>query len=249
MSFTTLMYHEIREKETFHPEQPSHIDVRQAYDDVLPPPLFITLENFREQMAYLYENNYHTLTLSEIKDYYYNHKRIPEHSVLLTFDDCYQSIKKYAYPLLQKYHFHAVAFVVTGWLHSSPKEFNPDKSVCMTVDDLLEMNDVFEYANHTDLFHTRTNNTIGAIMSSNDEEFSGDLDSCSENSIIQAKDVFAYPFGFYIDRNVALLRKKGFQLAFTSEDGKNDEATDPLLLKRNAIPYFIDINTFQKIVE
>lgn len=249
MPFTTLMYHEIRTQEFYNPEHPSHIDVRQDYDDILPSPLFVTLEHFEEQMAYLYENQYHTLTLDEVKDYYYNHKSIPDKSVLLTFDDCYQSIKKYAYPLLQKYHFHAVAFVVTGWLNTEAKEFHPEQSVCMTIEDLVEMNDVFEYANHTELFHTRTDGTVSAIMSSSDEEFSKDLDLCNTNSIIQAKDVFAYPFGFFIDRNVSLLRSKGFHLAFTSDDGKNDETTDPLLLKRNAIPYFIDLKTFQSIVE
>lgn len=37
MSFTTLMYHEIRESLTFSPGQPSCMDVRQNYEDNLPP--------------------------------------------------------------------------------------------------------------------------------------------------------------------------------------------------------------------
>lgn len=107
MSFSVLMYHEIRKEQEFNPEQPSHIDVMENYDDILPSPLFVTLEHFEEQMAYLHEQNYHTLTLAEAKDYYCG-KAIPEKSVLLTFDDCFQSVKEYAYPILKTYGFRAL---------------------------------------------------------------------------------------------------------------------------------------------
>ena len=245
MAFSTLMYHEIRKEEEFHPEVPSSIDVGQDYDDILPSPLFVTLEHFEEQMSYLQEQGYHTLTLDEVKGYYQG-REIPEKSVLLTFDDCYQSIKKYAYPILKKYDFHAVAFVVTSWLHDTEKEYTPEKSVCMTKEDLAEISDVFEYANHTDAFHQRTNESTSTIMEASDEEFARDLDLCNE--FVQVKDVFAYPFGLFNDRNVSLLKKKGFALAFTSENGHNDQQTDPLRLKRNAIPYFIELDAFKKII-
>ncbi len=58
--------------------------------------------------------NYHTLTLAEVKDFYFQQQPLPEKSVL-TFDDCYQSMKEYAYPLLKEAGFKATAFVVTGW--------------------------------------------------------------------------------------------------------------------------------------
>ena len=152
MSFSTLMYHEIRKEEEFNPEHPSSIDVGQHYHDILPSPLFVTLEHFEEQMSHLHEQGYHTLTLDEVKAYYQG-KSIPAKSVLLTFDDCFQSVKKYAYPILKKYGFHAVAFVVTSWLHDTTKDYNPEKSVCMTKEDLAQISDVFEYANHTHSFH------------------------------------------------------------------------------------------------
>ncbi len=121
MPFSTLMYHEIRKAGEFRPEHRSFIDIKQDYSDILPPPLFVTLENFKVQMAYLQTGRYHTLTLDEVRAYYYRQKAIPEKSVLLTFDDCYQSVKRYAYPVLKAFGFHAAAFVVTGWLHDKPK--------------------------------------------------------------------------------------------------------------------------------
>ena len=233
----------------FHPGQIHPIDVRQNYEDNLPPPLFVTLENFTTQMEYLYENHYHTLTLEEIRDYYYNNGALPEKSILLTFDDCYQSIARYAYPLLKKYGFHGVAFVVTGWLNSEQVPFQPERSICLTSKDLEVMKDVFEYANHTDMFHTRSNPTTSKMMEASDLEFCEDLDHCNTNPIIDAKDTFAYPFGLYSEPNIALLKAKEFRMAFTTNPGRNSKNTDPLLLNRTVIPYFIERQEFQTILE
>ncbi|MFT4145573.1 MAG: polysaccharide deacetylase family protein [Mobilitalea sp.] len=242
------MYHEIRENKDHFPNHLSPIEVKQAYDDKLPPPLFVTLENFILQMEYLHENNYHTLTLTEIMNYYYQGAELPEKSVLLTFDDCYQSLALYAYPCLKKYKMNAVAFVVSGWLNDEHKHFQPEKSICLSVADLKKMTDVFEFANHSDLFHTRINQTTSRMMIASDEELSLDLDHCNGSPIVSAKNVFAYPFGLYTDHNVSFLREKGFRLAFTTQKGRNDQNSNPLLLYRNVVPYFMDLSSFQELV-
>lgn len=247
MTFTTVLYHEIRKAKDFNPEHRSDIDVKQDYDDILPSALFVTVEQFEEQMIYLKESDFHTLTLNEIKAFYQGQRSLPEKSILLTFDDCFQSIKEYAYPILKKYGFQATAFVVTGWLHDQTKPFNPDKSVCLSTDDLKEMEDVFEYANHTDKFHQRKDESTSIIMEATGQEFADDLASC--NRFVAEKDVFAYPFGLFTDRNVSLLKANGFQLAFTCEQNKNDQDTDPLLLNRYVIPHFLTLEQFKKIVD
>lgn len=247
MYFSTILYHEIRDKKDFNPDQPAHIDVKQNYDDILPASLFVTLEQFTEQMDYLKENHYHTLTLKEVKDFYKNQKPLPEKSILLTFDDCFQSVKEYAYPILKDYGFKAVAFVVTSWLHEEEKPFDRKKSICMSKQELNEMDDVFEYANHTDSFHQRKNESVSLIMEVTDEAFAKDLAVCNE--YVSVDDVFAYPFGLFSERNVSLLKENGFSLAFTCETGNNDDHTDPLLLRRNVVPYFLDLAQFKQIVQ
>jgi peptidoglycan/xylan/chitin deacetylase (PgdA/CDA1 family) len=112
----------------------------------------------------------------------------------------------YAYPVLKKYRFHAVAFVVTGWLNTHHMPFDPARSVCLTEIDLYSMTDVFEYANHTDRFHTRSDEQTSILMTAGDNEFAEDLRRCSANPLIRSKDVFAYPFDLYSGRNTDLLR-------------------------------------------
>lgn len=248
MSFAVILYHEIRESHMLHPGEISPIDVRQHYEDNLPSPLFVTLEQFEAQMAYLADNKFHALSLSDISRYYDENTALPEKSVLVTFDDCFQSMGLYAYPILKKYQLHAAAFVVTGWLNKHQKPFEPGHSICMTEKDLYDMADIFEYANHTDSFHTREDETTSRMMTAGDGELLEDLERCNANPIVQAKDVFAYPFGLFDTRNVQLLREKGFRLAFTCQPGRNTRGDDPLLLKRNVIPHFMDMAAFQSVV-
>lgn len=247
MSFHTILYHEIREANVFDPSHPSPIHVKQDYKDALPTPLFVTLESFQKQMKYLKEQGCYTLTLEEVRDFYYRDKSLPEKSILITFDDCYQALKHYAYPILKEYGFHAVVFTVTGWLNSSSQPFQPDKSVCLTKEDLISMEDVFEYANHTHHFHTRTDDNTSRIMTEPEDAFAADLAACNSHSFISGKDTFAYPFGLFEERNVELLRKENFKLAFTCINGRNEKDTDPLLLRRNVIPYTANLDTFKAL--
>lgn len=247
MSFSTILYHEIRKVSDFDPSRPSPIEVEQDYNDALPSVLFVTFESFREQMKYLKEQKFHTLSLKEVRDYYYEGKSLPEKSILITFDDCYQALKYYAYPILKEYGFHAAVFTVTGWLKKEPEVFQTDRSICLTAEELTAMEDVFEYANHTHHFHTRSDLKTSRIMTEPDEAFAADLAVCSSFSYISAKDTFAYPFGLFEERNVTLLRREDFTLAFTCINGKNDKTTPPLLLKRNVIPYSADLEAFKAI--
>ncbi len=248
MSFTSLLYHEIRESKSLEENHRSPIQVKQNYEDLLPTVLFVALENFTEQLQYLRHHNYHSLTLNEVIDYYYNGKKIPDKSVLISFDDCFQSLLHYAYPLLKQHGFHAVAFVVTGWLNDQSKPFDTNHSVCLSTKELDSMTDVFEYANHTHSFHTRQNLTTNKAMVSTDLDFSNDLDYCNTHPIITAPQVFAYTFGLFNDANVSVLKEKDFKLAFTTEQGKNTHDTNPLLLRRNVIPYFMDLPTFKHLL-
>lgn len=248
MTFTTLMYHEIRKQTEFNPDHPSHIDVKQDYQDILPAPLFVTLEQFQQQMAYLHTEGYHTLTLAEVAAFYKDNITLPEKSILLTFDDCFQSLKHYAYPVLKSYGFKAVSFAVTGWLHNEQKPFNPKQSICLAESELHEMTDVFTYANHTHHFHQRENETTSQMMTTSPDAFLEDLVTCNTYDIIGAKDVFAYPFGLFIDQNVETLALANFTLAFTTEAGINNKSTNPLRLKRDVVPFMMPFERFKQLV-
>ena len=241
--FRTLVFHEIRPDNELS-EQPRPIEVADGYQDALPLPLFNSCSHFKQQIDFLKAEKYHTLTLKEVKDYYLQKKALPEKAVLLTFDDCYQSMREYAYPLLKEASFKATAFVVSGWLFAEPSPYKPAVSKTLSRSELNEMSDVFEYANHTTHFHERKG-MMGRSMWEPAEKFAADLDCCNQTVAIQ--DVFAYPFGFYDQQTIKTLEAKGFVLSFTTIPGFNTLETPRMELRRDIIPFSLDKTSFEQL--
>jgi hypothetical protein len=71
---------------------------------------------FEDHLKYLRKNNYRTVTADELLQLSISINENPkkERIVALTFDDGLNDIYTIAYPLLKKYHFHAIAFILPG---------------------------------------------------------------------------------------------------------------------------------------
>ncbi len=79
-------------------------------DDVLsiPPELF------EEHLKFLKSEGYESITKEQLKEYMENGKKTwKDKAVVITFDDGYLDTWVYAYPLLKKYGFTAILFLVT----------------------------------------------------------------------------------------------------------------------------------------
>lgn len=246
MSFITLVYHELRQPGTFNDQQPVAIDVADGYHDALPIPLFVLSADFQNQMHYLVNNNYSFITMHDIEKFYRNGVALPQKAVHLTFDDAFQSVKYEAYPILKELGIRATLFVVKGWLSLSPQAYDPTISRVLSMDEILEMRDVFEFANHTTHIHQR-NHATGLIQSLSHDEIKKDLMKCAR--ISDYPRTFAYPFGFYDANVVAILKDLGIEFAYTTHPGRNDLDTPLLELNRMIIPYQTNIDTFVEIIK
>ncbi len=243
--FCVLMYHELIRKEDFAIEEYTGIKVKQNYHDVLPKPLFALLEEFEKQMAYLHENRYNIIKLQDVIDFYYSGKNLPEKAILLTFDDMYKSVLLYAYPVLKRYGFSAVGFVVLDWLFNEARQYSSHQSVCLSKGELEGMGDVFEYACHSTALHTRKEG-LTALQTVDRTAFYADTEACRQ--FADSKDAYAYPFGIYTDEVVRWLKELDFRLAFTAEGGKNKIGTDPYKLYRNGVFLDVTMDGFRNIL-
>lgn len=78
--------------------------------------------SFEEKLKFLSCNNYRTLTGEEFSAAIAGERDIPERSVLLTFDDGTATLWTVAYPLLRKYGFRAVSFIIPGCIPAQAPE-------------------------------------------------------------------------------------------------------------------------------
>ena len=89
-----------------------------CYHHIIPEALpeslntIVTLSEFEDQMKYLYEHGYYTASLKDIQEFLYNKQKLPEKTVVITFDDGYESNYIYAYQVLKKYDLKAVIFII-----------------------------------------------------------------------------------------------------------------------------------------
>lgn len=80
------------------------------YDDDV---LSIPPELFEEHLKFLKAEGYVSITKEQLKDYLLEGKKNWDKAVVITFDDGYLDTWVYAYPLLKKYGFNAILFLVT----------------------------------------------------------------------------------------------------------------------------------------
>jgi peptidoglycan/xylan/chitin deacetylase (PgdA/CDA1 family) len=93
--------------------------------------------SFEEQLRFLKQNGYQTLSLPEFFSFLNGRLRLKGPSVVITFDDGDKSLYTAAFPLLQKYDFQAVAFVVPGCIRETPAAAQSGDWVCWP--ELMEM--------------------------------------------------------------------------------------------------------------
>ena len=97
---------------------------------------------FEKLLAHLQRNGYTTLTGDELVDGLASAKNFAKHKkpVVLTFDDGWRSTWSIAYPLLKKYGFHAISFLVPTWMNEgSPSQTLEHASTPTEIRELLSL--------------------------------------------------------------------------------------------------------------
>lgn len=104
---------------------------------------------FGEQLEFLKTNGYQTLTISAFLEFLQEKVELKEPSVLLTFDDGDKSWYEVAYPLLKKYDYNAVGFVVPFYIEEENNRSASSRWLSWA--ELIEMDQsqVFDIQSHT----------------------------------------------------------------------------------------------------
>jgi peptidoglycan/xylan/chitin deacetylase (PgdA/CDA1 family) len=71
-------------------------------------------DDFEEQIRFLKEAGYYSATLEQWRIATESRRPLPGRAVILTFDDAYRDFQRHAWPVLKRYSFTAMVFVVTG---------------------------------------------------------------------------------------------------------------------------------------
>jgi len=70
--------------------------------------------DFAQQVAYLSESGFHSVSMADYTEAFQKSANLPEKSVILTFDDAYDDAYTNVFPLLKEYGLKGTFFIITG---------------------------------------------------------------------------------------------------------------------------------------
>lgn len=191
-----------------------HSVMVEAGNELRMPP-----DQLREQMKYLSDHAYKTITPGQLLTFLKGEGDLPEHPILITFDDGYADNFTAAYPIMKEFGFTATVFMISGALDS------PGYMSTSQIQELAA--DGWTIGAHTKN-HEHLPQLDGARQT---QEIAGSK-TVLEQKLGRAVTLFAYPFGEYNGQVEKTVRNGGFTLAFTTERGWVKRGADPLLLHR-----------------
>ncbi|MFC1668640.1 polysaccharide deacetylase family protein [Chlamydiota bacterium] len=109
---------------------------------------------FAHQLEFLSQNGYNTIDCDTLWEMIIGNNEIPPKTVLLSFDDGYQSLYTTAFPLLKKHHLKAVAFICPGLLTEEKVTTSSDEHPHITWNEARQMqkDGVIDFQSHT-MYH------------------------------------------------------------------------------------------------
>ena len=181
---------------------------------------YITTKKFEEHMKYLKEKGFKTVTFEDLKNGNYRHRFDRGNKwIILTFDDGYKDNYTNAFPILKKYGFKSVIYLLgtlkyNKWDVDNPQ--NPEKVFPLMEDEeILEMQEYgIEFGGHS-MTHSR--------MSQIDK-------NVAHEEIIKSRDIlekklgrklncFAYPYGDRDNGVKKFVEEEGYEFAVATDSG------------------------------
>lgn len=187
--------------------------------------LTVSTAEFEEQMAWLEENGYRTITAAELADALEGKGTLPKKPVLITFDDGYVDNYECAFPILKRHGMKAIIFLISDYVGGYYPNY-------LTWEQVHEMQaGGVEFGSHT-LDHS-------VLTELSPEEATRQLRDSKraiERRIGRPVEYLAYPCGYVNGDIVARVKAEGYRAAFTVDFGNAKRGDDPLTLKR--VPIF-----------
>jgi peptidoglycan/xylan/chitin deacetylase (PgdA/CDA1 family) len=226
-----LMMHDI----TPHP---------QPYTDEITP------ATFQGDLRSLRRDHFNVIPGSLFVSFMEHGASVPPNAVLLTFDNGYQGLYTYGFPLLKRYHVPIMCLLITGWVvHHEPWAMTWSELGRMYDSGLVDMQSQ-TYNSHQGVQSGPGNTTGSALTDRIYDPATGTYESKAHfrkrigSDLAEAKRVLeahfpgdrvnflSYPFGAYDQTVIRVLRREGYRFAFTTWGGAATPYTNPFQIFR-----------------
>jgi len=205
----------------------------------------ITTKEFIEQLKYLKDKGYTTISLDELYNWKKGKIDIPEKSVVITFDDAYYSFKYIAKPILQQYNFKAACFLIGNVTEYNTQAYEEGKYATIGLDEVNNRSETIIYGSHTFDLHRQAEDGTPIIKFKSYKEIKEDTKKFN-TQLFEAK-YLAYPYYTYTNEMIKVLEEENYKLAFAGEEEMMTKGVNNYKIPR--ISAVKSIDEFKKIFE
>jgi peptidoglycan/xylan/chitin deacetylase (PgdA/CDA1 family) len=195
-------------------------------------PIIISPAKLDQEMKYLKDNGYYTISLDDLYAYFTNNTPIPQKSVVLTFDDGYKDNYTAMFPIMKKYGFRATVFVITAYIDKLPGYLTSQQLKDMQAYGIdIESHTV----NHKPLKELPKDQQLQELTQSK---------AFIETLLNKKVNYIAYPDGSYNKDTVECAEEAGYTMAFTTDGRWSMKKNGLLTLDRDYIGSQFDMSKF-----
>jgi len=173
----------------------------------------ISPESFRRQIELLRSEGFTSISPYQLLDHLFHQRPLPERPVLITFDDGYEGIYRFARPILTENGFSATVFLISEFIGSWNRW---DIRLCgrfkhLSIDQIAEMrSDGFTFGSHGATHRFLA--SYRGILRRFELEWSRIK---LEREIGMKVDLLSYPYGDWNEDVIKSVRRAGYRAAFT----------------------------------
>lgn len=181
---------------------------------------YVTKDIFEKQMEYLKSQGYETVTFKDLVNNGYK-KRFDRDKkwIMLTFDDGYTDNYDIAYPILKKYGYRGIIYLVSDLDYNRwdvEEKSNPERKFSlMSIDQLKELKEYgIEFGGHT-----KTHPRLGKISLDDAKKEIEESKAVLEERLDEKLISFAFPYGDLNEDVKAIVKNVGYEFAVATDSG------------------------------
>lgn len=214
--------------------------------------LHIEVSRFAEQLAWLHAQGYAALTVGELAEHLASGRLSPK-TVVITFDDGYQSLRQWAAPLLARYGFRATLFLTTDFVGkadyaAAPADFAqaaPPGDRPLTWAEVRELS----AAGWAIEAHSCTHRPHAGLAAADLSRELAHSQELIERELGSPVRFYAFPYGSYDRRSLRALGAAGYWAGFSVHGGLVSRRSDRRRLPRIELNTSCELPLFIRLVQ
>ncbi|MBX7215029.1 MAG: polysaccharide deacetylase family protein [Thermoflexales bacterium] len=195
----------------------------------VPPPdadriridLSVTPANFEQQLVWLKQNGYTTISLTDLYNALANGAALPPRPIILTFDDGYRDAYDNAFPLLRKYGMVGTFFLITDFISANHPAYMTWPMAQAMSDAGMSMES--HTRSHPDMRRRADDFLIWQLL--------GAIESIQAYTG-KRPQFLCYPGGFFDDNTIRVARSANILAAVTTQYGQMHALGDAMTWSR-----------------